>query len=123
MNTSHRDDGASVAQYRAVSACAVVRVAAICRSSLSAVVNGALPGIGGGAGRYALPDGITHVIHAPAPGSNGLATRRGGVGRQAQSSVGTVPAQEMSAPSALARAIAFNATARPIFVPASTSLG
>src|SRR3954471_12954691 len=122
MNTSQRDDGASVAQYRAVSACAVVRVRPISSSSVMSFVKRALPGIGGGGGRNWSPRDMIHVVHEPAEPSNGSFSRLGGVGFHAQVSFGAVAVLGASDPSARARAITRCATARPIAYPASTSL-
>src|SRR5215475_7609774 len=104
MKTSQRDDGASVAQKRAVSACAAVRDRPIWSSSFKSVVKRALPGSGGGPGRYTLPDGSTHVFHEPAVGSNGDWTRFGGVGFHAHASFGIDPVHAALDPSVDARA-------------------
>src|SRR5919109_932375 len=122
MNTSQRDDGDSDAQKRAVSACATVRDVDKRRSSSRSALNCADPMAGGGGGRNALPDGMTHVLQLGAVGSKGSCTLRGGVGRQALRPVGIVPDQSASDPSARARATTAAPTARPMAYPASTSL-
>src|SRR3712207_1806658 len=93
--------------------CSAVRSVERRRSSARSVWKVCEPRAGGGGGRNAAPEEMTHVRQAPALGSNGELTNLAGVGRQSALPVGTDPAHVKSDPSLRAHAITRAATARP----------